>query len=74
MSARCGKRRYRDRVGALFALSQHQGDRAPLRAYVCPHCHAWHLTSQTKREGDSVSPVVDSKSPAGETSCLPKGV
>lgn len=55
---RCTKRRYRTRVDALLALSRTQhaaavharhqkaNDRAEQRAYRCPACLGWHLTSQ----------------------------
>lgn len=50
---KCVKRRYRDRVGALMALANIQGDRhgrperryREARAYECPSCKGWHLTS-----------------------------
>jgi hypothetical protein len=50
--ARCSKRRYRDRIAALLALASVQrkdGSRRPKteqRAYRCPDCHGWHLTSR----------------------------
>ena len=53
MSA-CRKIRYRDRIAALLALASAQrtdGSRRPKlerRAYRCPTCHGWHLTSRTR--------------------------
>jgi hypothetical protein len=43
-----GKRKYRGKRSALRATAK-VGNR--LRAYVCPHCRAWHVTSQTERRG-----------------------
>jgi hypothetical protein len=47
------KIRYRDRAGALTALSRIAWrDRHPhveTRAYHCPACNGWHLTSQQRR-------------------------
>lgn len=46
----CRKHRYRDRIAALHALARirnkdKQGhDEA--RAYPCPACKGWHLTSR----------------------------
>lgn len=48
----CTKIRYRTRVDALIALSRLQRKdstrRAKLeqRAYRCPNCRGWHLTSR----------------------------
>ncbi|TFI30103.1 hypothetical protein E4P36_04965 [Streptomyces sp. 4R-3d] len=48
-----GKRRYRDRVGAQLALAviRRRGTarRRETRAYRCPACRGWHLTSQQQR-------------------------
>lgn len=50
-----GKIRYRDRVAALMALaSTHRKDgssrpKLERRAYRCPDCHGWHLTSKGRR-------------------------
>jgi hypothetical protein len=47
--------RYRDRVGALFAMAGAQRkdgskrEKIEQRVYRCPHCRGWHLTSQAKR-------------------------
>lgn len=44
------KIRYRDRIAALIALaSTRRADRDESRAYRCPICHGWHLTSQERR-------------------------
>lgn len=57
--ARCMKLRYRDRIAALLALAkvQHQDKaaRAKLeqRAYRCPSCGGWHLTSRNYRDRTS---------------------
>ena len=50
----CGKTRYRDQLAAQIALARiarHDERRAtaPFRAYPCPHCHGWHLTSQEQK-------------------------
>lgn len=55
MKCPSGKTRYRDRIGALLALASTQrrdGSRRPKtekRAYRCPDCRGWHLTSKGKR-------------------------
>lgn len=52
VSKRCGKVRYRDRIAALLALASAQhadGSKRPkveARAYRCPDCRGWHLTSR----------------------------
>lgn len=52
---RCGKIRYHDRVAAMLALAKAQRSpsrrRHESRAYHCPKCDGWHLTS--KRRGTS---------------------
>ena len=52
----CAKVRYRDRIAAVLALeSTRRGGkpkRAEQRAYRCPACRGWHLTSM-KRSGRS---------------------
>lgn len=51
----CAKRRFRDEVGAMFALATHySGSSRPKdekRVYRCPTCRGWHLTSQEARHG-----------------------
>jgi hypothetical protein len=54
----CGigaKRRFPDRASAiasLHTLKSHSGrDKVPARAYQCPECNGWHLTSQSPRGG-----------------------
>lgn len=49
---KCPKRRYRSRVDALIAMSSIQGrdnstrSKSERRAYKCPQCRGWHLTSK----------------------------
>jgi len=53
----CVKRRYRDRVGAMWALARLRGvddvgrPKQEQRAYRCPHCRGWHLTARPARQG-----------------------
>lgn len=47
----CKKRKYKDKISAMFALSQCRkqdavGNRQELRVYFCPVCKHWHLTSK----------------------------
>lgn len=47
----CQKVRYRDRVAALLALAStgradQRRDKNEKRAYRCPRCNGWHLTSR----------------------------
>ena len=48
----CRKRRYRDRIAALLALAgtgrRKRTRKQETRAYRCPACKGWHLTSQPK--------------------------
>jgi hypothetical protein len=49
----CQKRNYRTKRDAKQAMrsAQAQGKgRLRLRAYRCPHCPYWHLTSQPKEK------------------------
>lgn len=54
----CKKVSYRDRIAALLALARIRHDDNPRRgkqesrAYRCPECHRWHLTS-LERKGHS---------------------
>ena len=46
----CTKRRYRDEQAAELALARiadagDARDKTPQRAYRCPRCRGWHLTS-----------------------------
>lgn len=49
----CGKRWFKDRISAELALAaiHHHGDdrseKLPRRAYECPTCKGWHLTSKS---------------------------
>lgn len=51
----CGKRWFKDRISAELALAaiHHHGDdrseKLPRRAYECPTCKGWHLTSKSPR-------------------------
>ena len=48
-TCRTGKARYRDGVAAKLALARidpGDGRRRERRAYRCPHCRGWHLTSR----------------------------
>ena len=49
----CAKRRYRDEIAAKLALARitahgEAREKTPQRAYRCPACRGWHLTSQSK--------------------------
>lgn len=47
-----GKFRYRDRIAAQLALATIDTTgpkRRETRAYPCPACRGWHLTSQEQR-------------------------
>lgn len=56
-TGRCpsGKNRYRDRITALLALANIARRDSPQRlkterrAYRCPQCNGWHLTSKGAR-------------------------
>ena len=41
-----GKVQYRDRVAALLTLASMSGARDEHRAYRCPACQRWNLTSK----------------------------
>ncbi|MGH6657681.1 MAG: hypothetical protein ACRDVE_21040 [Actinocrinis sp.] len=54
---RCGKTAYPDRAAAQYALivlalSGEPRDRMPVRAYECPACGDWHLTSRPAPPAD----------------------
>ncbi|MFE3541788.1 hypothetical protein ACFXK0_02315 [Nocardia sp. NPDC059177] len=54
-TTRChhGKRRYFTQLDAelvLRSLDRRDPRRQECRAYVCPACHGWHLTSQSLRQ------------------------
>lgn len=48
-----GKRQFRDDIAAKLALAKLQNNSTrlsvPQRAYKCPMCHKWHLTSQDNK-------------------------
>jgi hypothetical protein len=47
-----GKIRYRDELAARIALAKLQrADRGQRRAYRCPPCRGWHLTSMGEKGG-----------------------
>ncbi len=53
MTCPSGKVRYHDRIKAQLVLAsiRKKHERRPKgerRAYECPKCHGWHLTSQEK--------------------------
>lgn len=54
----CRKVRYRDRIAAMLAMSNAQRidgsrrDKIEARAYRCPNCFGWHLTSRKNRKRD----------------------
>ncbi len=47
---KCAKRRYRDDIAAKLDLARianvSKSAKSPQRAYLCPACHGWHLTSK----------------------------
>lgn len=55
MNCPSGKIRYRDRIAAQLELAMvgHRRHERRIkyerRAYPCPQCHGWHLTSQGTR-------------------------
>ena len=50
----CGKVRYRDELAAMLALGSTRRSRskkrAEVRAYRCPTCKGWHLTSTPQEQ------------------------
>lgn len=57
---KCAKVRYRTEIDAKIALSRAETTgarrsdekRKEARAYRCPRCNGWHLTSQARRKAD----------------------
>ena len=53
---KCGKISYKDKLSAMFALSQtkrvgnKKSNRNECRFYFCNICNAFHLTSEKKRK------------------------
>ncbi|CAM5606564.1 hypothetical protein SAVIM338S_05530 [Streptomyces avidinii] len=50
----CGKTWFADRIAAdlsLARISAHgrASGKEPIRSYLCPRCHGWHLTSAPVR-------------------------
>jgi len=50
----CVKERHRSEADATADMLRIQaanwnGHRVPVRAYPCPYCHGWHLTSQARQ-------------------------
>lgn len=50
----CGKTKFVDRIAAdltLAGIRAHGRARGkgPIRSYLCPRCHGWHLTSAPAR-------------------------
>jgi len=59
MRCHTGKARFRHKMTALLALVRIQqegpkepGGDIPRRAYRCPHCRGWHLTSMDLAQGE----------------------
>ncbi len=56
-SKKCGKSQFRDEISAKIAMAKIAVKstelKIPTRAYRCPMCHYWHLTSQELKERDS---------------------
>lgn len=56
----CEKRRYRTEEAAQVELANVQlfarlngAKRIPIRAYRCPYCNGWHVTSQPRIQDDA---------------------
>ena len=72
---KCGKLRYRNRLDALCALGSASRnryldsitvgttDRREQRAYRCPRCAGFHLTSKDKLERPAPAPAATAPSP-----------
>ena len=62
LRAASGKAAFPTRLGALlFASRANTGDRSPsgvslARAYRCPTCRKWHLTSRRSSRNDGLPP------------------
>lgn len=58
---RCRKRRYTDRIQALYVLAvlKQKGKQGhdECRAYQCSSCKGWHLTSQPRNTPRAPSPA-----------------
>lgn len=55
---KCTKRKYKDKIAAMFALSQCRrqtavGNRQERRVYYCLICGKWHLTSLKIKDYES---------------------
>ncbi len=53
----CTKKKYKDRISAMFALSQCKkgnGNRQEIRYYYCSECDAWHLTKTKKYDSKTL--------------------
>lgn len=46
----CGKVKYSSKQKAHHAIETIERAGKLMRAYECPHCHKWHLTSDLVRE------------------------
>lgn len=57
---KCQKIRYRDKISAMFALSQCRRkigkvtEKIEVRCYYCDNCHGWHLTSKKKLDKNGI--------------------
>ena len=58
-----GKHRFKDRISALVALAESarsaKNYRNEVRAYECPRCRGWHLTSKALYERPQLRPKVE---------------
>lgn len=74
-----GKRKYYDRLGALLALAESSASasaqRNEVRAYRCPRCNCWHLTSKALYERPVLAQYrKDRKLPYAKPELGPKGI
>jgi len=55
----CKKKLYRDKMEAIHTMRYIQtlddGRKKPIRAYQCPYCTKWHLTSQPSLHNTMIS-------------------